>query len=276
MQLSAVIFLAATMVAPATWAETPAEWHPRAAEICLLPPYDAPATPEQQALAELLAALDDWPEAPGALTAPLRADGIALCLDDRPSFTRGVYEVDFGLVALSARLSPGERLAILIHELRHVDQRARGFCPSLAYGVEAATAFTFAVEADAQAVSSYVAWTLAAAGRPEAWEALLGMSNYADIAHALDGELTAYATVPEALARAFARWYEAPWRVSAYARAACEGHYDALDRTHLLPSYGALPEGHLDGLCTLPGGGFYDCEIPRAANAVDGASPPED
>jgi hypothetical protein len=58
------------------------------------------------------------------------------------------------------------RLAILAHELRHLDQHARGFCPATDDGAAAVATFTFAVETDTHAIATWVAWSLAAEGEP--------------------------------------------------------------------------------------------------------------
>lgn len=52
-------------------------------------------------------------------------NGTALCIEDRPTTVRGAYNVDRNLIELGADLDFGERLVILIHELRHLDQYGR-------------------------------------------------------------------------------------------------------------------------------------------------------
>lgn len=257
-----VLLLASLAAGPAS-AGSPSGWHAEAERLCLLPPYDA-GSPVQAELRALLARLDGWGDPPGALTASFRASGAALCLDDRPSQSRGVFEVEHNLIALADRLTADERLVILVHELRHLDQYARGFCPSTDYRLDARSAVTYAVEADAQAITTYVAWTFAEAGTPGPWRALLGMEHYADIANAFAEQAASGAATAEAVARAFSAWYDDAWRVETYHQASCIAYYDEIDRSKRLPSYDALPQGYFDGLCILPDGNPYGCEPQEA------------
>lgn len=243
-------------------AEAPTAWHPRAADLCLLPPYRSAATDTQRALRGLVSDIEALAPGEDPLLATLRARGTAICVEDRPSIARGSYEVDSNLIALRAGLDDGARLLILVHELRHLDQYGRGFCPSADYDMGEMTRFTYMVEADAQAIATYYAWQLAEAGRPGAWAAINAMAEYADVAAAFKAAVAAGAAPEIAVAAAFDRWFASPWRVETYRLSACSAYLDRLDATKRLRSYDLLPEGYFETLCRLPDGTAYRCAAP--------------
>lgn len=254
----------AALVLMAAPAGAQTDWHPDAAKLCLASPSETPQTPAEQRLAALLSRLD----ALGPEAAPLRdtlaATGTALCLDDRLTDAHGAYHLDHNLIALEAALEDGPMLAILLHELRHLDQSQRGYCPRNDISMEENARATFAMEADAQAIATLTAWQLRAAGDPAAWIAFEEMPDYADIAARFASEMAAGTGVSAATAAAFDQWYANTERLERYYAASCSDYLDRQDASKLLPSYGTLPADFLDALCRLPGGATYDCAAPPA------------
>lgn len=253
----------AVLLAPPASGGDLAGWHPDAAALCLVPPYERAETGAQRSARDLIAALEALDPAPDPLLSVLAAAGTALCIEDRPTTVRGAYNADRNLIELSAGLDFGERLLILVHELRHLDQYGRGFCPSTDFDLKEITRFTYMVEADAQAVATYYAWQLKAAGQAEAWEAIARLKEYADIG-AVFAESVRHGTPPEeAVAMAFEAWFTSPWRVETYRLSSCAAYLDALDETKRLRSYAPLPEDYFTGLCRLPDGTAYACTPPE-------------
>lgn len=234
----------------------------RAEETCLAPPYSGDTD-----LARLIARLDillaDFP----ALADRLDADGPAICLSDALFAEQGYYAPADDTIRLRAGLTDGLALAILIHELRHVDQVRLGACPAPSLAMDETARATFAMEADASAISLLVAWHARAAGDPAAWEALAAWPNAADIARAFEDAMARTGDPAEATAAAFAQWYADPARREAYYIGACSAYLDQLDDSHRLPGAGAVPALFFDTLCRMPDGGTYACAEPEGALA---------
>lgn len=240
-----------------------AGWHPDAARQCLLPPYEQAETEAQRSVRDLVDEIEGLDPAPDPLIGILGQAGTALCIEDRPTIARGAYTPERNLIELRADLDFGERLLILIHELRHLDQYGRGFCPSTEFDLKEYERFTYMLEADAQAVATYYAWKLREADRPDAWEAIARFGEYADIGAAFADRIGEGAAPEEAVAAAFDAWFDPPWRVETYRLSSCSAYLDRLDETKLLRSYDLLPEGYFASLCTLPDGSAYSCTAPQ-------------
>lgn len=227
------------------------DWSADYRQLCLLDDH-GPAE-----LRDLVAALDLL----GGYVADVIADSdVIFCLDPVPPGCRGYYEPASGIVALSPKLTPSEMLPIAVHELRHVDQVRRGFEPSLDVSRAENVRLTFALEADAQAMSTYVAWRQREAGDPEAWDAAVTLEHYEDIPPAFAAEIDATGDPARATLAAFSAWYASEWRREKYYLSACGRYLDLLDDTHSVETYGSLPEGYFDTLCLLPDGSSYGCE----------------
>lgn len=239
---------------------SPADWHPGYAPVCLAP-EETPATPEEKRLAALLARIADLSDGTDPLVALLAETGTLVCLDDRPMEARGFYEPAAGIIVLAARLPDDLLFPIAVHELRHLDQYWRGFCPSTAFAREESVRLLFAMEADAQAIATLYAWHARERGDPGPWSELEALPNYLDITQSFAAEMAASGDPSIATAMAFDAWYAAEWRTESYYRAACAGYYDAIDREKALPSYAPLPEDYFDRFCLLPDGGAYDCRV---------------
>lgn len=245
------------------WADAPTAWNPRAGDLCLLPPYQRTTTDAQRMLLGLVSDIEALAPGDDPLLANLRTRGTAICVEDRPSVARGSYEVESNLIELRADLDEGAKLLILIHELRHLDQYGRGFCPSSDYDMGEMTRFTFMVEADAQAIATYYAWRLAEAGKPKAFEAMRAMPEYADVGASFERAIAEGAEPEIAVAVAFDRWFASPWRVETYRLSACSAYLDRLDASKQLRSYDLLPPDYFETLCKLPDGTPYRCEAPE-------------
>lgn len=222
-----------------------------------LPALPADPSPEQARLTALLTRIEATFPGPDPLIAA--ASATAICLDDRPMEGLGFYEPASQSLVLDAGLSDGLLFPILVHELRHVWQYAASYCPSLALSRSEHLLQTYAMEADAQAIATLYSWTEAGAGQTGAWSALEGHDRTRDIAAKFRAAAVAGAPQAEAVAAAFAAWYDDPDRVETYYRAACSAWYDALDKAHVGAGTGTLSEGHFDRLCRLPDGAPYPC-----------------
>lgn len=242
-----------------------AAWRPDYAERCLIPgepPSDRSDRGLRSDLAELVAYLERDETVAAPLLATARVRGVAICLDDRVDGTYGAYDYGAELIVLGERLAFDQRAVILVHELRHVDRRAHGFCPSLAYDLAAAVSVREVAEADAQAVAALYAWRVARRGDPGPWDALLAFEHDGDIARAFETAMSVGGSEVDATRVAFERWFASAWRTSTYRRFACMAHLDELDDRHLVPSDADLPSDWFDGFCVLPSGEDYGCPVP--------------
>lgn len=150
-----------------------------------------------------------------------------------------------------------------MHELSHLDQDNRGFCPTIAFDMAENERLTLMIEADAQAVATLYTWDLAAAGQPAAWQAAQDLPEYGDIARAFLAVMDGPAPSREAaLSAALDQWFASAWRVESYRLDSCSAYLDALDAAHWQRSYCLLPPGFSDTLCDLPNGGRSPCDAP--------------
>lgn len=208
----------------------------------------------------------DWLE-PTLREAPSVAvalEGLApvLCVAGRIDGAEGYLDVEQREIVLNGQAEPGLQRGILLHELRHLDQLARGFCPGNVLTVRDNARATYALEADASAVSLMLAWQRRAAGDAAAWEALADWPQQADIAVRFSEEMAAGADLPDAVAAAFDQWYARPDRRESYYLASCSDYLDREDRGRLLRGTATLPGDFLARLCLLPDGRPYPCVEP--------------
>jgi len=270
MLVRAIALLLLSLAAPWAWASQPfhADLPPGAAsdaiapaDIACLHPGTPPATPDAAALSALLDRIEELAPQPDLLIAAWRASGAALCLSDQPMEARGYFEPLGNRIVLRRDLPEGAQIAILIHEMRHVEQFGRGFCPSPRLDMQEAARLVFAMEADAQAIATLYAWQLRQQGDPTAWEALAQIEHYADITARFATAMAEQDDIGIATAYAFDQWYQDDWRTEAYYISTCSDHLDRLERENLLPGYDRLPEGFFAQFCRLPSGRPYDCGI---------------
>jgi hypothetical protein len=232
---------------------------PALADVCATPPYEGA---RDAALGDLLdrtlPVIARYP----SLDAALRETGPALCLFDTPSDALGFFEPEANRVMISADLDPELQRAIMFHELRHVEQFARGLCPDLSLAMGAFARATWALEADATTISLMVAWDLRQDGDGGPWDALATLPRYRDVAAAFAGEMAESGDLSKAGRAAFDSWYVSADRRDAYYIASCSSYLDTRDRTHALPQYGEIDGAFFDDLCVLPDGTPFPCEEP--------------
>ncbi len=232
-----------------------------AAELCAEWPYDA-ADPRLEDLVDAFHNIDDaLPE----LTRAAHSTKPDLCLTTGASEALGTYDRDTSAIALHDTLSPAQTKAILLHELRHLDQAWRGACLSPGLSMHESARAVFALEADAMAIAHLAAWTLAQKGQTGPLDALKHMPQTADIAAAFQGELDRGGTPSDATAAAFSAWYRSDTRREIYYLASCEAYLSTLEESKQLPSYDRLDDDFLGGICRLPDGAAYDCAEPAHA-----------
>jgi len=246
------------LVAPAGPALAEAE--PRA--LCVSAPYAAAEVPDAAALVALVGTFRDHARAYPSLLRALDLHEPEICLEARSAGPRGYFDVGSNRVALLDGLTDAQKLVVLIHELRHLDQVGRGACPSDSLAMEEVARATFAMEADAGAVTAHVAFEAMEAGDSALWEALAQFPNYADIPAAYAAERAASGSEARAMGAAFSQWYASDWRRDSYYLAACSDYLDRVDRTHRLPSYDLLDSDFYGQLCVMPDGSSYDCRPP--------------
>ena len=198
----------------------------------------------------------------------MRTTGVEICVYPLMTFFRGHYEPDEHVIVIGANASLEEKALILAHELRHVDQAARGFAPSIAFDLRENVRQIFALEADAQAITVLFAWSMREAGNPSLWQALKTLEHAGDMAAPFEAAMQAGEGQAAATRAAFLAWYQSPWRVENYSTAAVGAYLDQLDESRSIQSYRELPRGHFDGLCLMPNGGDYACGLPTESKSL--------
>lgn len=185
-----------------------------------------------------------------------------LCIDDSLVEEQAFYEPKTNRIVVRAGLDPDLALAILIHEVRHLEQYSSEICPTTAYTLPDYMRSRLALEADASAVGIYVAWKLRETGVPGPWEQLHAWPTHEDLVTRFSAEIDAGADEVAATAATFAQWFESRNRREIYAFAICSNYLDALDREKMLPGQKTLPDDFAERLCTLPDGRPYECSLP--------------
>lgn len=187
------------------------------------------------------------------------SQAVDICLSTSVPHAHGYFSPVHNRIVLQSDLPRPLQVAILIHELRHLQQYASGICPADSVAMTELARATLALEADASAISLFVANTLSEAGRPEAWEALSSWPTQQDIAAAFSEELATSGDPRRATTAAFEQWYASTWRRENYYRAACSAYLDRQDETKALPQYDEVAADFLNRLCRMPDGSPYGC-----------------
>lgn len=222
---------------------------------CASPPFEA-LPGARQVIADLAPAFETFT----GLAEVLKTEVTEICLVAPMIGARGYFEPGTGRLMLADGLPPGLSQAVLVHELRHVQQFALGTCPDPTLAMQDYARAVFAMEADASATSLVVADHLRDLGAPAMWRALSAWPMQADIALAYD--TARIQGVEKAAAAAFAAWYDNEDRRRSYYAATCLDYLDREERSHRLPVHGALAEGFYGRLCVLPDGRAYPCTAP--------------
>ncbi len=230
---------------------------------CLRAPWTATVTEDQRTIRALLDSLGHAFDRHPSLAEGMEQMRPTFCLDDPNVETQGYMIVERGLIVLTRGLPEGLQRGILLHELRHLDQVARSMCPAPSLSMRENARATFAIEADASAVSLHVAWDLKEMGDPAPWEALAGWPSQADVAARYAQVMEQTGDGPAATAAAFRQWYDGADRVERYYVASCSDYLDRQDRTRALPATGTVDPGYFTTLCRLPSGTPYPCEEPE-------------
>lgn len=245
-----------------TWALCPAAAHADAPDpqgTCLNAPYTvpqgAPPSRVQAIVAALRSALTEF----AALLEALDTARPEICLVQGLVVEQAYYDPGANRIALSADMPDGLMLAVLVHELRHVEQFARGICPSEALSMKSHARAVLALEADANVVMHLVAWQQREAGNAALWTALEGWSMTSDITTRFARVLEQTGRISAAASAAFDQWYASDTRYTRYYVASCSDYLDRQDDSHALPSYRGLAADYLERLCVLPDGARYPC-----------------
>ena len=229
------------------------------ATACLNAPYTGAQTPGQRGLANLMRDLRrllvDFP----SLLDTLEAQSPQLCYSDTLLTEKAYFDVGENRIVLSTDLSHGLALVVLVHEVRHVDQLARGICPTQDLAMHEYAHGVLAMEADANVISLLVAWKSKAEGDASLWHALEDWQMTADIAARFDAVMRENHDFVAAATAAFEQWYASDRRRELYYIASCSAYLDHQDRTHALPRYLSLSDDYFSRLCILPDGQPYAC-----------------
>jgi len=235
-------------------------WHPNYRERCYIQGRENSQTENIATIIELLALFNENTVFGKYFLNVLQEADSAVCIDNRADETRGYYDFKYNVIAVREHLELLEKLIILIHEIRHVDQFLKGFYYSLDYAMEEIVRTTFAIEADVQAIVTLFAWRIKEQeGTDVLWRTLSGFKKYADISEAFEKEMLASSSEVKATRAAFSQWYKSEWRLNCYFKNTCSIYLDLLDDTKYIQKYSKLPEDYFDELCTLPSGRNYYC-----------------
>lgn len=240
-----------------------------AGDTCIAPPYLSASTQEERDLLrlhrEIVTALERFPSLGQAYQSRLPA----LCLSERMDNAHAYLDVRNNRIVINRSLSRDMQTAVLLHELRHLDQMFTGSCPSDDLAMKEYARAVFAMEADASAISLLVAWDMKENGNAAAWSALSSWPSQSDIAARFSDEMAASGDVALATEAAFAQWYASDDRRRRYYLATCSDYLDRQDAGHALPRYQLLDADFLDQLCLLPDGTAYRCTVPATDPAAN-------
>lgn len=232
-----------------------------AGEDCLKAPYRSANTDAETRLLEIYEkagpALERFPSL-GEAMEDLSPD---LCFMAWPDNAHAFLDPDALRIYISPDLSEAMQVGVLMHEIRHLDQIAVGACPSDDLAMRQYALATFALEADASAVSLLVAWDMMENGYAGPWEALSAWESQSDIAARFSEQMIATGDAARAVSAAFDQWYESDVRLKAYYLAACSDYLDRQDANKAIPRYQLLPNDFFDDLCRLPDGTGYPCTM---------------
>lgn len=236
---------------------------------CLAPPYHVTGAAGLQDLSGALRNAREALRLFPSLERTFLEQAPELCLSDRMDNALAYLDVPANRIVLSRALAPEMTVAVLLHELRHLEQIATGICPTDSLAMREYAFASFAMEADASAISLLVAWSMKEKGNAGPWTALSTWATQADIAETFRTEISASGDAVRAVAAAFDQWFASEDRRTRYYIAACSDYLDRQDTTHALPRYALMPESFLTRLCRLPDGTPYPCAVSREEPHTD-------
>jgi hypothetical protein len=229
-----------------------------AAQTCLESPWSDGADDLHRLAGRALRVVADYP----SLHRALEAEAPVLCLDDTLVEEQGYFAPKTRSIVLRQGLDPDMQLAVLMHELRHLEQFSRDICPAVELTLVDYVRTRQALEADAAAIGLLVAWDLRAAGDPAPWEALAHWPTHDDLATRFGAEMAASGDAAKATAATYAAWFDDSERREIYAFVSCVNYLDTLDRTKVEPGKAAVDASFVADLCRLPDGQPYECALP--------------
>lgn len=233
-----------------------------AQETCIEAPYDIAQEAPQRELVALYAEISTaWVRFP-SLAETMEARKPQLCLASRMDGAHGSFDVDRNRIYISEDLESDMKLGVLLHEIRHLNQFSIGACPSDDLAMEEYALATFALEADASAISLLIAWDMKEQGNARAWSALSAWDTQSDIADRFAEEMEASGSVEAAVSAAFDQWFTSESRRESYYQSVCSGYLDRQDASKSLPRYQLIPADFYAELCRLPDGTSYQCSEP--------------
>ncbi|HSG56738.1 MAG TPA: DUF6782 family putative metallopeptidase [Paracoccaceae bacterium] len=241
----------------------PAPARPAGVPVCLEHPYDATDGTEQaQRLAALMAGLRPGLMPFRSLADTLEGHKPLVCLSPSLLLESGFLLPEANRIEVDGKLDDAMLTAVLLHELRHLDQVVARICPDDSLAMEQVAQATFALEADANAITLLVAWHMLETGDPSVWNALADWPSTTDIVARFAGSMAEHGDPAQAVSDAFDQWYASEERVQRYYIATCSDYLDRRDDSKMLPSYKQLPQDYLDNICRLPDGTPYACRAP--------------
>ena len=156
---------------------------------CLDAPYRTAESHRQEVVRDrvrvLRAVLQDFP----SLLQVLDMQEPQICLSDRLLMEKAFLSPEDNRIVVASDLPPDFMLAVLVHEIRHLDHLVRGVCPSDALAMKHYARATGFLEADANAIGLLIAWKQKADGHPGMWQALESWKMTSDIAERFDGTM---------------------------------------------------------------------------------------
>lgn len=234
----------------------------QAGDVCIEHPYLSAGSEDERTLSqihhEMAFALERFPSLGQAFASRLPA----LCLSERMDNAHAYLDAPNNRIVISRSLSRDMQTAVLLHELRHLDQIFTGSCPSDDLAMKEYARAVFAMEADASAVSLLVAWDMKENGKAAAWSALASWPTQSDIAERFAEEMALSGDIALATGAAFTQWYASEHRRRQYYLVSCSAYLDRQDADHALPRYQLIAADFLNLLCRLPDGTSYRCSVP--------------
>ena len=250
------------LLAAVVWV-LPALAQPKEDSVCLDHPYNAThRSDEAQRLAGIIERLRPTLAAFKGLAVALDEKKPQICLTPSLLLESGFLLPDANRIEIDNRLEDAMLTAVLLHELRHLDQVAVGICPDDSLAMDQVAEATFALEADANAITLLVTWHMTSVGDATVWNALAEWHSTADIAQRFKDSMASNGDPVQAVADAFDQWYASEDRRQRYYIATCSDYLDRRDDSKRLPSYKQLPQDYLDSVCLLPDGKPYACREP--------------
>ncbi|MDP3264764.1 MAG: DUF6782 family putative metallopeptidase [Tabrizicola sp.] len=229
-----------------------------AEQVCIAAPYAGGGGELADLAARAVQVVAGFP----SLAEALAEQKPELCLDDTLVEEQAYFEPAANRIVIRKGLDPDFQLAVIIHELRHLEQFGRDICPTIKLRLDDYVRSRLALEADAAAVSLYVTWQLRAAGDAGPWETLGKWPTHDDLALSFETEMAASGDAVKATSAAYAAWFDDADRRGIYAFVGCSSYLDALDLAHMEPGKGRVAETFLPTLCRMPDGRAYDCFLP--------------